>query len=210
MIKTTMLKLIGAAALVSAPALCQSPLSFSIGGGVTVPGRGSGSRFNTGYNLNAGIGVHAHYLGVMAEFGFNHMNVSNGSLNAIGVPGGSARIYSATLNPMVHLLPGHAMDVYLIGGGGFYRRTVEFTQPGTAIATGFDPFFGIFYPVQIQTTDVISSSVQNRGGINGGVGLAWKLGGDTRSTFFAEARYHHIYTSPRRTNWLPVTFGFRW
>lgn len=193
------------------PTFAQSPLSISIGGGPTVPGKHSGSRFDNGFNLNAGIGIHpVRNFGIMAEFGYNDMGINRTSLNNIGVPGGSGRIYSVTLNPMVHLVPRGRFDAYLIGGGGYYRRTIEFTEPSSAIATGFDPFYGIFFPVEIPTTTVIGSRSQNKGGINGGAGIAIRLGEDSRSTIFAESRYHYIWTTPVRTAVIPVTFGFRW
>ncbi|MEP7365753.1 MAG: outer membrane beta-barrel protein [Acidobacteriota bacterium] len=201
----------GMATLLTAPSYGQSKFSFAVGGGPTVPGKHSGRNFNTGFNATAGVGYHpVRAFGVMAEFGFNNMNITGSALQRIGVPDGSGRIYSATLNPMVHLNPRGRFDVYLIGGGGYYRRTIEFTQPSSAIATGFDPFYGIFFPVEIPTTTVLGSYTQNKGGVNGGAGIAIRFGEDTRSSFFAESRYHYIWTSPVRTSMIPVTFGFRW
>lgn len=209
-IKQTLL-IAGAATFLSYPASAQSAFSISIGGGPTVPGKHSGRNFNTGYNLKAGVGLHPiPAVGAMLEFGFNNMGITSGALDRVGVPGGSGRIYSATLNPMVHLNPRGRFDVYLIGGGGYYRRTIQFTEPSSAIATGFDPFYGILFPVEVPTTTVLGSYSQNRVGINGGAGVAIRFGDDTRSSFFAESRYHYIYTSPVRTAMIPVTFGFRW
>lgn len=49
-------------------------------------------------------------------------------------------------------------DTYLIGGGGYYRRTVEFTQPAITTVTAFDPFFG-FYPANIDMPPALFSGV---------------------------------------------------
>jgi opacity protein-like surface antigen len=205
------LLLAGAALLIAAPCFSQSKLSFSVAGGPTVPGKHAGSDFNTGFNLGAGVGYHpVPAFGVMAEFGFSRLGITDSSLENIGVPDGSGRIYSVTLNPMFHLNPTGRFDVYFIGGGGYYRRTIEFTEPSSAISTAFDPFYGIFFPVEIPTTTVLGSFSQNRGGINGGAGVAIRFGDDSRSSFFAESRYHYIFTSPVRTGYLPVSFGFRW
>lgn len=193
------------------PVYSQSMFSISIGGGPTVPAKHTSNRFDTGFNLTAGVGIHpVRAFGVMAEFGYNDMGISRTALNRVGVPGGSGRVYSVTLNPMVHLLPRGRFDVYLMGGGGYYRRTIEFTEPSSAIATGFDPFYGVFFPVEVPTTNVLGSYSQNKGGINGGAGVAIRLGQDSRSTFFAESRYHYIFTRPVSTSMIPVTFGFRW
>lgn len=202
---------IGAALLFFTPAYGQSKFTFSVGGGPTVPAENTGRNLNTGFNLTAGAGYHPHRtFGVMAEFGFNRMKLNDGALDRIGVPGGSGRIYSVTLNPMIHLMPEGRFDVYLIGGGGFYRRTIELTEPSSAIVTGFDPWYGVFFPIEVPATNVLASFSQNKGGINGGAGVAIRLGEDSRATIFAESRYHYIYTTPVRTRMLPVTFGFRW
>jgi opacity protein-like surface antigen len=149
-------------------------------------------------------------FGVIGEFGYNSLGVASRVLNAVGAPNGDARIYSLTLNPIVRFNPHGRFDVYAIGGGGYYRRTVEFTEPTTAIATAFDPFFGVFFPVAVPANTVLGSFTQNKGGWNIGAGITVQLKGDSNAKFFAESRYHHIYTTPVRTTVLPVTFGFRW
>jgi hypothetical protein len=116
-------------------------------------------------------------------------------------------VFSATVNPILHLTPRGRFDLYLIGGGGLYRRTQQFTQPGVATAVGFDPFFG-FYQFGVPTTQILSSYSVNKPGVNGGAGIA--LGSKWGGKFFAEARYHRIFTSGPHTDYVPVSFGFRW
>ena len=114
------------------------------------------------------------------------------------------------MNPIIHFNPRGRFDAYAIGGGGYYRRTVEFTEPSVATITAFDPFFGVFFPAAIPTNTVLGSFTQNKGGLNIGGGVSMRLRGDSNAKFFAEARYHYIFTSPIRTAVLPVTFGLRW
>jgi opacity protein-like surface antigen len=184
--------------------------AFSVGGGFTEPAKQTDGRFDTGFNVGAGAGYNFHpNFGVMADFGFNHLGVSSRTLNSIGVPDGSGRIYSVTLNPVIRFNPKGRFDAYVTGGGGYYRRTVEFTQPGVQTVTAFDPFYG-FYPANIATNVVLGSFTQNKGGLDIGGGVSMRLRGDSNLKFFAEARYHYIFTSPIRTTVLPVTFGLRW
>ena len=72
--------------------------------------------------------------------------------------------------------PRSHFDAYLIGGGAFYRRTQEFTQPSLAAVTAFDPFFG-FYTAAVPTTQVLSSYTVNKPGVNGGAGIAFGSSG---------------------------------
>jgi opacity protein-like surface antigen len=185
--------------------------AFSVGGGFTNPVRHTEGRLNMGFNLGAGAGVNfTPHLGMNAEFGFNHMNLSERTLSLAGVPGGDARIYSVTLNPIVRFNPHGRFDAYLTGGGGYYRRSVDYTEPGIGEATFFDPYFGVFFPAAVPTTTVLATFIQNKGGVNVGGGISVRIKGDSNAKIFAEARYHHMFTSPVRTSYLPVTFGLRW
>jgi len=187
-----------------------SKLAFSVGGGFTEPVKQSDGRFDTGFNFGAGAGYNFHpNFGAMLDFGFNHVGVNSNTLASIGVPAGAGRIYSLTLDPVVHFNPKGKFDAYVIGGGGYYRRTVEFTEPSVQTITAFDPFFG-FYPANVATNVVLGTFTQNKAGLNIGGGVSMRLRGDSNMKFFAEARYHYIYTSPIRTVVLPVTFGLRW
>jgi hypothetical protein len=184
---------------------------FKVGGGFTEPVGPAARRFDTGFNITAGGGVNlSSWLGGIAEFGFIGNGLSQGSLDEAGVPDGSMRIYSVTLNPIIRFNPHGRFDMYLIGGGGYYRRTIEFTEPSVSVVTAFDPFWGVFFPAAIPTNVVLGSFTQNKGGVNGGAGFSIRLRGDSNAKLFAETRYHYIFTNPTGTSVLPVTFGFQW
>jgi hypothetical protein len=116
------------------------------------------------------------------------------------------RIQSVTLNPQIELPWKGPVRAYVIGGGGYYRRTIEFTAPTLATFSGYDPFFNIYYQQTVPANQVLSTYTVNKAGINGGVGLTF---GGNRLKFYAEARYHHIYTQPNATTYVPVTFGIQ-
>src|SRR5262245_38253333 len=117
----------GMAGLMSAwPAAAQDTnrFNFNIGAGFSEPVRDTDGRVDTGYNIKLGAGVNfIPALGVVGEFGYNHFGLASPVLSAFGAPDGSARLYSLTLNPIVHFNPRGRFDLYAIGGGGYYRRT---------------------------------------------------------------------------------------
>jgi hypothetical protein len=180
----------------------------SLGAGFTTPVGGTGSRLDTGWNIRGGAGYNfSPYVGAMLDLGYDSFGLNTATLTNVGVPGGGVHIFSATLNPIVHLNPrGHA-DVYVTGGGGLYHRYVEFTQPTVAVTTVFDPFFG-FYPVAFGTNQILGSYSVNKPGIDAGLGVSF--GTRWHGKVFAEARYNRIFMGDRHTDYLPVTFGFRW
>jgi hypothetical protein len=158
-------------------------------------------------NFRLGAGVNFNpYVGALVDFGFDSMGVTSTALSNLGYGSGNLNVFSVTLDPIVHLTPKSHVDVYVTGGGGYFRQEQQFTQPGIATGTGFNPFFG-FYPVAYSTNIVVSDYSINKPGIDAGAGISFgsKWGGK----FFAEARYVRIYTGAYHTDYLPVTFGFR-
>jgi hypothetical protein len=139
-----------------------SRFSFDVGGGFTQPVGNTGRHLDEGWNIRGGAGINfSEYVGAMVQLDYNRFGINGTTLNTAGFPDGDVSVFSATLDPIVHLTPRGHFDVYLIGGGGLYHRTQEFTQPGLAAVTGFDPFFG-FYQTAIPTTQVVSSYTVNK------------------------------------------------
>jgi len=183
--------------------------SGSVGAGFTMPVYGTGTRFDTGWNAGAGAGINiSKWLGVEGQFQFNDLGVNGTTLGGLGYPDGYMHMWSVTLDPVIHFAPSNKFNPYIIGGGGIYHRTIAFTAPTLATAFGFDPFFGI-YPATIVANQILASNTVNKPGFNAGAGFSMPLG-SSKMKLFAEARYHYMYTGPRGTSILPVTFGIRW
>jgi Outer membrane protein beta-barrel domain len=183
--------------------------TFDFAGGFTQPVGNTGRQLDTGWNIQGGAGFNfSQWVGVMVQLDYNRFGINGATLSNVGFPDGDFNVFSATLDPIVHLTPRSHFDVYLIGGGGLYHRTQEFTQPSVATFTGFNPFFG-FYNAAVPATQVLASYTVNKPGVNGGMGIA--LGTKWHGKFFAEARYHRIIMSNYgHTDYVPVSFGFRW
>ncbi len=200
---------IGLVALGAASAQETSHLAFNIGAGFTTPVGGTGRYLDTGWNVGAGVGWNFNpYVGLLVDANYNSMGINSSTLAGFGVPGGGVHVFSATLDPIVHVTPKSKFDLYLTGGGGLFHRNQDFTAPGYIQGTGFNPFFG-FYPFVAPTTQILSSYTVNKPGIDAGMGVAF--GSKWHGKFFAEAKYDRIFmTNGYHTDYVPVTFGFRW
>jgi hypothetical protein len=183
--------------------------SFDISGGFTQPVGNTGRHLDEGWNVGGGVGYNfSQYVGAMVDLGYNSFGINSTTLNNLGFPGGGIHIFSATLDPIVHLTPHSHFDLYIIGGGGVYHRNQDFTQPTVATFAAFDPFFGGFFPVAVPTTEILSSYSVTKPGVDIGAGIA--LGTKWHGKFFAEARYNRIFMGgSRHTDYIPVSFGFR-
>ncbi len=204
----TLLTCLGLAALGGANAQETSHIAFNVGAGFTTPVGTTGRNLDIGWNIGGGFGYNFNSrVGALIDLNYNSMGINSGTLENIGVPGGNVHIFSATLDPIVHLTPKSRADIYVTGGGGIYHRTQDFTQPGVETVTGFNPFFG-FFAVGVPTTEILASYTVNKPGIDAGMGVAF--GSKWHGKFFAEAKYNRIFMNNSHTDYLPVTFGFRW
>jgi hypothetical protein len=183
--------------------------NFNVGGSVVPLVGDISSRLNTGWNVTAGGGVNlAPTFGINAEYSYFGLGVDQSVLNSLDVPEGNAHIHAITVNPMWRFVNGERFGAYAIAGVGYYRRTVEFTQPTTALVTVFDPWWGYVGPFAVPAHQVLGSATSNAGGVNAGFGLTLGTKGGVK--FYTEARYHYANTHRSRTQMVPVTFGIRW
>jgi len=106
------------AAVVSLSAQESSHLAFQVGAGFTEPVGRTGIYSDVGFNTSAGIGYNFNpYVGVLIDANVNSLGVNSATLSNIGVQGGNVNVFSATLDPIVHLTPHEKVDVYFTGGG---------------------------------------------------------------------------------------------
>jgi len=206
--KLTLATCIGILAVSAVGAQETSRFAFTVGAGFTTPVGNTGKQLDEGWNVGGGFGMNfSPYVGALIDLNYNSFGINSTTLSNIGVPGGGLHVFSATLDPIVHLNPKGHVDLYVTGGGGLYRQQQDFTEPTVGVVTGFDPFFG-FYPAIVGGTQVVSSYSVNKPGIDAGMGV--EMGSKWRGKFYAEARYNRIFVGQYHTDYLPVTFGYRW
>jgi hypothetical protein len=205
--KALSLTLCGLAAIGVSSAQETSHFAFTVSGGFTTPVGNTGRYVDDGWNVGGGVGYNFNsWVGALVDLNYNSMGINSTTLQGVGAPGGGLHVFSATLDPIVHLTPKSHFDLYVTGGGGMYRRQQDFTQPTAVVVPGFNPFFG-FYPTAAAGSQVLSSYSSIKPGIDAGVGIAF--GSVWHGKFFAEARYNRIIDA-YHTDYVPVTFGFRW
>jgi hypothetical protein len=194
------------AAVVSLSAQETSHFAFEVGVGFTEPVGRTGMYTDIGYNTSAGVGYNFNsYVGALVDLNVDSVGVNSATLTNIGVPGGNVNVFSATLDPIVHLMPHKRVDVYVTGGGGEYRRSQIFVQPLSPTGYGAAPYFGFGGT----SNQIIYSQSVNKPGVDLGIGLAF--GSKWHGKFYAEAKYDKIFLGGYyHMDYVPVTFGYRW
>jgi hypothetical protein len=191
--------------------------AFEASGGFNAPISNSvtyGGQFTVG----GGLKFNKH-LAALIEYQFLDAKLPGYLIAEAGANGGYAHIWSFTLDPVVDLMPKASNDVYITGGGGFYRKVTSFTDP--------EETEYCYYFCEIGTTNaVVGHFSSNQGGINIGAGFQHRLGsmyGDSHTALFIEARYLDVFSPAvvgsanglgvtsvaANTEIIPVSFGVR-
>ncbi len=199
-----------------------SHLTFEAGAGANGPTSSSSNYITWGGNLTLGAGYRINpWLSTLVEYQFIDDKLPGRVIAEAGSDGGHAHIWSFTVDPVVDLFPKSSNDLYITGGGGFYRKVTSFTVLSpTQYCTYF--YCGIGYVPQ-----VAGHFSSNQGGWNIGGGYQHRMGGmygESRVKLFAEVRYLDVLTpavttSPNglgtttvgaNTQLIPITLGVRW
>jgi len=209
----------------------SSKFAFEAGVGPATAAGATGHYSRTGVDLSIGVGRNFNRaFGVLVQYDYAHMGVTNSAANnflcgdpqscaGFGVSAsGATHLWSLTLNPVITFAnPKSQWGMYVVGGGGFYRKMTTFTATdgfGDQLSCGGN---GLCFS-------------NNAIGVNGGIGFTYKITQDSNAKVFAEARYTWVDNKPsvnnvavsggwlngggfpqtnQRTGYFPVTLGLR-
>jgi hypothetical protein len=186
-------------------------LTLDVGGGFSFPAGQLKNHANNGVELVASAGARFNpRLSVNLDFAVNHFNVKNSLQNrAVGADfalGAVVRTWSLTVNPTYQFLRREKFSYYATAGYGLYNRQLQLPAPGPIPASACDAFWGVCVTNSSAGTSVTGNLNPYTGGYNVGGGV--NIG--TRTKFFVEVRYHHMFTSNSPTELIPVSLGVRW
>ena len=187
--------------------------NFNIGAGPGFPASKTNDFASTSYNFVVGGGPNlASHVKLNAEFMFHGLPLDRSIIDQLRISNVKGRLYSLTGNLLIGS-GNRSQSVYFIGGGGWYRRTVEVQQIVLQAGEKCEPgwiWFDIECVNGIFPTEVtIGSRTSSAGGFNVGGGFTFRLG-ESGANFYTEIRYHHAFTRNVETDVLPLTFGIRW
>jgi len=167
-------------------------------------------RLNNGWHVTVGGGYRfTRHFETNLQFTYNGFGVKPLVLQEADVPAANSHLWSLTVNPKLRLHPVGRLDPYFTGAVGYYRRTIQFTQPTLAPIDIFDPFFGFFFfPTLVQANIVLGNVTRGGVGGNAGAGFDFPFVSDTR--LFIEAAYQYASTGSIPTRMVPLTLGVRW
>jgi len=186
------------------------PFTFNVGGGFTAITGYDAGKLDHGGNFQAGAGfTFNRHFSVTGNFMFNSLGITGSELATLNEPDGNARVYTFTVDPTLRFPLGHGVSAYLLAGGGYLLRTVEFTQPTLAQTFIFAPWWGYVGPGLVPVNQILGSISSNAGTYDLGGGLNFRLP-RTGLHMYLESRYFHGFTPASNTTIVPITVGIRW
>jgi hypothetical protein len=151
------------------------------------------------------------------DFLWSYHGLQPDALSKVGSTGGDASMLGITLNPLWRINPDGRVGGYVTGGGGYYHRTVQVSEPGVALVPvydswwgfGYSPYYDPFLGYTVAPASVITGRHNDDTyGVNAGLGLTFHPGEFVE--IFLEARYHYVWTENRPTQFIPLVLGIRW
>jgi hypothetical protein len=205
-----------------APAFAQDkPLSFIAAVGPDYPTGNIQSTFGPGYQYDFGVtysfnqktGVQFDYQ--YGNFGGKQVAIAS-DLCPQCAPIAVGHTTHAAMFDYVYRLGSQTRGYgfYVLGGGGFYHRTVSLNSAAQGAVIWCDPATYVCHDVPTNLTDLLGSRSSNDFGINLGGGVSFRAAEHWR--LFIEARWHYVFGptvqgTDKKANgqYIPVTFGIR-
>ncbi len=203
-------------------------LTIEAGGGIAGPA-GDKQYVTYGGQFTVGGGVNINQnLAMLIEYQFIDNKMPGHIIAEAGAQSGRYHIWSFTVAPVYDIWPKNSNDLYVTGGGGFYRKVTNFSNPTLTYGC-----FYYYYCGPQQTNQVVGHFSSNQGGWNIGGGYQHRfqgMYGESKFRLYAEVRYLDVLSpkiaaapggtgsganlSPVNigagTRELPITLGVRW
>jgi opacity protein-like surface antigen len=205
----------------SSPAWAQyEPPRFRAGGGPTLVAGAIADRFETGWQLSAGVGwklVHKT-LAIRLDYDYSRERLIGGALSA-GFVNGEHQVHSLEADLEWTVTPGSPNPVHLLAGPGVYLQRTAITHlrdytPGPPICV---PWLQVCSPGPVPPEEILGSRSSTNLGFNLGVGVDIPIRG--RVAAFIEIRWRFVWGnayslpggSEHRANghYFPLTLGIR-
>ena len=207
----------------------STKIAFVAGAGLNVPVANTGKFYTPSYDVIVGAGYNfSKMFGILGEFHYDHMGVTGGAIaqeyaalmdvgaTADDLQGfdANAHAYSITVDPVVNFANDRSrFGAYVTGGFGYYNKTTNFTLPSYGTACDY---FCSTYATQYNVDKASAGGF----GVNGGIGLTYKISEFSNERLFVEGRYNWIKISSsnnqdffpynrRNTEYIPIVAGIR-
>ena len=192
-------------------------LNFNIGGGLSVPLNPTARYAGVSGNGTAGLGANlSKHNSVEGDFLWAGLPPNHSLARPFFTPNVSVNLFALTGEYRFHIdsIGESPFGFYVLAGGGWYYRYTSiarrFLVPPVTTCQPVYNWWGFACGADGSVSFGDSRSHgSGAGGANGGAGFTVRFA-HTGWKFFAESRYHYVWSNYVPTTFVPVTFGFRY
>lgn len=190
-----------------------------IGAGFTPSLGPTHGRTSTGWGFNGAAGPRlSQNVSLLFDVSFNKLDVKTlgdviddednlDAFDNVNEPfDANMKMWGFTVNPSFEYLRKERWSGFIQGGYGVYNRKLDLRAATFEPAIVCDAWWNICTAGRVTDDEVIGESSTWKGGFNVGTGFTF----GQKHKFFAEIRYHHVFTTNLDTQIIPITFGVRW
>jgi hypothetical protein len=187
-------------------------ITVDAGAGFSFPAGTVADRTKMGFNFAASGGPRFNRRFTLTlDFSLHYLDIKNSFVdpetNEDLSPGSEVRLWTLTVNPGYEFIKKERFSAYATGGYGLYNRQLLLAPPSLTPAAMCDEFWGVcISTLNLNGPTAAGNGSLYKGGYNVGGGVTF----GSRTKFFIEALYHHMFTSDPGTAIVPLTFGVRW
>jgi opacity protein-like surface antigen len=186
-------------------------VTVAVGAGFSFPTATAADHTKTGFNFVASGGPRFnHRLSLALDFSLHYLDVKNSfqspESNTDLSLGSIMRLWSLTVNPSYEFITRERFSSYATGGYGLYNRTLLLAASGPVPVVACNQFWNVCVSSPLSSGSVTGDLGPYKSGYNVGGGVTF----GSYTKFFAEVRYHHMFTPNAPTTVVPLTFGIRW
>jgi opacity protein-like surface antigen len=185
------------------------PVQWYLDGGANITEGSTRDDFDNGWTIGTGVifrGDPAQPFALRLDFNYSRASATNGFISAneaatnTPIDDGTMQTITGFLDGMLEAPFSPWARFYAIGGVGLGYRRIELTQNG---------FFcdAFFCGSGFGRNTLVASSDTTRFAWNAGAGVNFGL--PYGQSWFIEARYERIETTPQATEFIPIRFGYR-
>jgi hypothetical protein len=169
-------------ALFASAAQAQTPVSFGLGGGVSLPLGDFGDAAKTGFHGTGLVEFQPASLPVGIRLDGTYHRIGFSDLQEDFAGPGNFQMITGTLNGVYTFQTAaeSKFHPYIIAGAGVYNFKANF--------------------------DDFDDDSETKFGINGGAGFNMGMGS---ASIFVEGRFHNVFTEGSSTTFVPITLGVR-
>jgi hypothetical protein len=193
----------------------SKPVVGHFAGGYAMPQGGASELVDNGWNISGGATFRlSNAFGLRLDLGYSWFDATRQALDSansgavVRVDDGWASMGNLSFDGLYEFGGKGHIGGYFGAGLSIYSRYWALTREAIISGIWCDPWTGWCYPYTTVGDAISDNDRLTKLGYNAVLGITFPL--RSGKQLYLEGAFHSMNTDPKRTEYLPILFGFRW